>query len=1069
MEDESKGGMLGGAVAWMANNSVAANLLLLLLFCGGIYGGLSAKQEVFPEFNLDLVSVSVPYPGASPEEVEYGVVVAVEEAVRGLDGVKRVSSVSNEGVGSVTIELLIDADADAVTADVKAAVDRIRSFPDEAEDPIVQSPAIRRRVVTLLVAGQADAMTLYEVGERARTGLLATGEVTQVDVVGLPALEVSIEVSREQLDSLGLTLDDISRQIARSSIELPGGAIETAGGEILVRLSDRARSADDFKEIIVRSTLTGGEVRLGDIASVVDGFEDTDQASFYNGVPAVGLVAYRVGDETPTSVSNAVLAYSTELRGDLGEKWRIATWDDDSELLEQRIDLLVRNGTQGLVLVFIVLALFLRFRLAFWVAVGIPTSFLGALLLMPGFDVSINMISLFAFIITLGIVVDDAIVVGENIYEKIQSGMPKAEAAIRGAQEMVTPVTFSVLTTMVAFSPLFLVPGVSGKIFRILPIVVISVLAFSVIESFFVLPAHLAHVHTGKEHGFLAVVDIPRRYASDGLGWFIQRVYTPVLDWAIALRYAAFAAASGLLLISFGICVSGTLPFNFLPVLEGDTITASARLPYGTPVERTQAVQQAMETAALQIVQDLDPDSLKGMYSTLGTGPASGGGPGGGAGEVGSHLITVQVELVPSVERDFSAEDFSFAWEAATPPQSGLEALVFNANVGPSGGAAVDVQLRHADVDVLAQASQDLTDTLRTLGDLTSVENAYSSGKEQLDLHMLPSANSLGLTGLDVATQVRSGFYGSEAIREQRGRSEIKVMLRLPEHQRGSEYDLDSFLVRTPAGDRVPLTSVARVERDRAPTVIRREDGQRVVNVTAKKAAGVASSRDVLETIKSTVLPALAEKYPGLRGEFVGEQRDQAESLNSLGLNYLIALIGIYALLAVPFKSYTQPLIVMTAIPFSFTGVVAGHMLLGYGLSIISMMGIVALSGVVVNDSLVLIDAANNARREGKTPRQAIVAAGTRRFRPIMLTSLTTFFGLAPMIIETEVQARFLIPMAISLGFGVLYATFIVLLVVPGTYIIVEDFLVWVKRIGTFFAEKDDELDAPPPPSVEGV
>jgi multidrug efflux pump subunit AcrB len=732
------------------------------------------------------------------------------------------------------------------------------------------------------------------------------------------------------------------------------------------------------------------------------------------------------------------------------------------------LDTLVGNALLGFVLVLLILNLTMNRRLAFWVAVGIPTSFLGALLLMPGFDVSINMISLFAFIITLGIVVDDAIVVGENIYEKIQSGMPKAQAAILGAQEMVTPVTFSVLTTMVAFSPLFLVPGVTGKIFRILPIVVIAVLGFSVIESFFVLPAHLAHVHTGKEHGFLGVVDIPRRYASDALRWFIDKVYAPVLDVAIAFRYAAFAAATGLLIISVGICASGALPFSFFPVLEGDTITASARLPYGTPVERTQAVQQAMEAAAYATVADLDPNAFKGMYSTLGTGPAR-GGPGGGVGEVGSHLITVQVELVPGSDRDFSAEAFSFAWEAATPPQSGLEALVFNANVGPSGGAAVDVQLRHSDVEVLAQASQELTETLRTLGDLTSVQNAYSSGKEQLDLHMLPSANSMGLTGLDAGSQVRHAFYGSEAIREQRGRSEIKVMVRLPEHQRASEYDLDTFLVRNPAGDRVPLMSVAQVERNRAPTVIRREDGQRVVNVTANKAAGVESPRDVLETIQQTVLPALVEKFPGLKGDFVGEQRDQAESLNSLGMNYLIALVGIYALLAVPFKSYTQPLIVMTAIPFSFTGVVAGHMLLGYGLSVISMMGIVALSGVVVNDSLVLIDAANSARREGKTPRQAIIAAGTRRFRPILLTSLTTFFGLAPMIIETEVQARFLIPMAISLGFGVMYATFIVLLVVPGTYLIVEDGLGVFKRIGGFFAVDDDEMDAPPAPNSEGV
>jgi len=1036
---------LGGPISWMAQNPVAANLLMFVIFVGGCMGLMRTKQEVFPEFSLDLVTVAVPYPGASPEEVEQGIVLAVEEAVRGLDGVKRVTSTSSEGVGTVLIETLLDADPEKVLADTKSAVDRISSFPEDAEDPAIALAANRQVVVTLLLSGEHDMHTLHALAEQARADLLDSPEITLVEISGLPALEVSIDVTRQTLESLGLTLDDIARQIRASSLELPGGAVESESGELLVRLSDRRVDGVELADVIIRGTRGGAALTLGEIATIRDGFEDTDQASFYNGAPAVRVTAYRVGDETPSGVAAAVRAHAEALEATLPETVDVAIWDDDSEVLRARIDLLVRNATLGLVLVLCILALFLELRLAFWVALGIPISFMGAFLVMPGIGLSINMITLFALIVTLGMVVDDAIVVGENAFSKMSEGVSAKVAAITGAREMAVPVTFAILTTIAAFSPMFFVPGVMGKIFRLFPSVVIAVLVFSLLESFFILPAHLAHVSRQKKGRLLAAADRPRQAATAWLKRFIQETYGPLLDRALQWRYVTVAAAVALFFLSVGMVGGGVVPFSFFPKLQGDMVSASARLPYGVPLERTLEVREALEASLAEAVAGLEEQGLVNAQLTrVGEGLAGSGFDGL---EISGNLVTVDVELVPSGEREVTAAGFAAAWKAATPPLPGVEALLITSAFGPGAGAAVDVQLSHRDTDVLAQASYDLTEQLRSFTDLTDVENGYAAGKPQLDYHLLPAATTLGLTGEQVARQIRAAFYGAEALREQRGRNEVKVMVRLPENQRRSEYDLEQLRIRTPRGGDAPLASVASFERGRAPTSIRREAGRRVVNVKAELAPGVRSSNDVLGAVTSETLPSLAAKYPGLTAELAGEQREQAESFAALGQNYILALFAIFALLAVPFKSYTQPLIIMSAIPFGFVGAVGGHLLMGYELSLISMFGIIALSGVVVNDSLVLIDAANRARRAGATPLESIRFAAKRRLRPIMLTSLTTFFGLMPMIFETSVQARFLIPMAISLGFGVLFATVIVLVVVPSLYMVLDDVDALARRL----------------------
>ena len=1034
------------AIAWMARNSVAANLLMVMILLAGAMGLTRVKQEVFPEFDLDLVTVGVVYPGASPEEVEQGIVLAIEEAVRTIDGVKRVTSTAAEGAAGVSVELQLGVDGDKVLTDVKTAVDRIQTFPEDAERPTVELAARRSTVVSIILSGDQPLSTLEALGERVREELLASDDISQVEVNGVPPLEVAIEVSREKLEGLGLTLGDVANRIGAASLELPGGGLDTESGEILVRVADRRLDGSAFEELVIATAPDGGKVLLGDVATVDDGYEDNDQAHFYQGQRAVRVVAYRTGDEAATTVSDAVHATLERIRPDLPSTVHVAIWDDDSEMLRARIDLLVRNARLGLVLVVLILAVFLAPRLAFWVALGIPISFLGAFLLMPTMDLSINMITLFALIITLGMVVDDAIVVGENAYEKTQTGMDQTKAAIEGAQEMAVPVTFAILTTIAAFAPMFFVPGVMGKIFRLFPGMVIAVLVFSLLESFFILPAHLAHMKDKPASGIFAPLERVREKVAGQLKRFIHGPYQAALEHLLTWRYATLAGALALFLLAVGVVRGGVVPFNFFPKLEGDVVTVSARLPYGSAPERTMETREVLEASLQAAIDHFGDDYVTGVYTRVGE---SGGGGFGNPQQVGANLLTVEVELVPSGEREFSSQDFRGIWSNATPQLVGVDSVSFNSSAGPGAGAAVAVRLSHSDTEVLAAASEALAAEMRGYADLSDIENSWAAGKPQLDFSLRPEAQALGLTSFDVARQLRNAFYGAEAVREQRGRRELRVMVRLPEEQRRSEHDLDQLRIRTPSGGWVPLSYVADVERGRSPTAIKRQEGRRTVDVSGELAPGVVSSAPVVASVTEDLLPELLATYPGLGAELVGAEEERRESFAALGRNYILAMLAVFTLLAIPFRSYVQPLVVMSAIPFGFVGAVGGHLLMGYELSLISMFGIIALSGVVVNDSLVLIDSANRFRAQGLGPHDAIISAGKRRFRPILLTSLTTFFGLVPMIFETSVQARFLVPMAISLGFGVLFATFVVLLVVPVLYLAVEDVTTVRERVMT--------------------
>jgi len=1020
-----------GPLAWMAGNSVAANLLMIVLLVGGLIWSLQIKQEVFPDFDPDHVNITVAYPGASPEEVEQAIILAVEEAVSGLEGIREITSSAREGSGFVQVEMIEGYDNQKLARDIENEVDRISSFPEEAEDPRVESTPHRRQVISLVLYGDQDERILREKVEEIRDKLLQNPEITQVDLSGIRDLEISIEVSQDKLRAYNLTLDDVATKVRQASVDLPGGGIKTAGGEILVRMTERRDFGEQFARIPIISSSDGTRVLLEDIATVIDGFEDTDTYATYNGKPAMMIDVYRVGDQTPLSVGDAVMPYVEEWRQTLPEGISIDILRDSSDVYRQRLTMLLHNGYMGLALVLILLGLFLEARLAFWVTMGIPISFLGSILFLPHFGVSINMMSMFAFIVALGIVVDDAIVVGENIYTFREKGYSFRRAAIEGVREVAMPVTFSILTNIVTFTPLLFVPGIPGKIFKSIPIVVIIVLAISLVESLFILPAHLGRRSDKPDHAIMAWLHMRQQRFSNRFSRLVRERYGPFLDWALTWRYLTVAIGLAILIITLVYVNSGRLGITLMERIESDFAQVEVALPYGSAIEKTEAVQTTLIQAARKIADENGGKTLvKGIYSRIGA-PVN--------GTAGSHTCRLRVYLTPANERPMETGDFVKVWRREVGAIAGLESLIFKSDAGgPGSRASMSIELSHRDLAVLEAAGAELAEDLRYFPKVKDINDGFAPGKQQIDFMIRPEGRALGLTARDVAGQVRNSFYGSMVLRQQRGRNEVTVMVRLPENERTSEYTLEELMLRTPTGQEVPLKEAVTMKRGRAYTEIDRRDGRRVITVTANiNPPSEASS--VLNTLKAETLPELKRKYAGLNYGFEGRQADLTDSMNSLFMGLVLAMLVVYALLAIPFRSYIQPLIIMVSIPFGIVGAIFGHLLMGYSLSVMSLFGIVALTGVVVNDSLVLIDFANRQRAKGKNPHDAIHTAAINRFRPILLTSLTTFGGLTPIMLETARQARFMIPMAISLGFGVLFATLITLILVPCFYLVVED------------------------------
>ncbi|WP_405227497.1 efflux RND transporter permease subunit [Lentisalinibacter sediminis] len=1045
-----------GPIAWMARNAVAANLLMLLLIVGGLLFAQQVRQEVFPEIDLDIITVSVSYPGASPEEVEEGVVLAVEEAVRGVDGIKEVSSVVNEGRGVVLAELLLDTDADQALNDVKSAVDRITSFPEDAERPVISLATNREQVLNLIVYGDLELRELDGLAEQLRGELLDDPRITLIEVDGLPPPEVSIEVPQEQLRRYGLTLPEIARRVRAASIDLPGGTVKTAGGDVLVRTTERREFGDEFEDIAVISNPDGSRVTLGEMATIVDGYRDTDTEAFYDGHPAVRLKVFRVGDESPLTVADAVHEFIDTRQGDLPETVNLVVTDDSSEAFRDRIGLLIDNGRLGALLVLIVLGIFLQPRLAFWVTLGMPISFLGVFLFMPMADISINIISLFAFILTLGIVVDDAVVVGEAVFANRSRYNDPLTSAVAGTREVLTPVVFAVLTTVLAFMPLLFVPGIIGKFFINIPMIVIPILLLSLVECLLILPAHLAHVRRSgqfRPNPVMRPIYRWQKQFSNGLENWIENRFRPMAERVAERRYLALSAALSVLIVAWAMLASGRVPLTFFPRVEADFVSAGVELPFGAPVHETHGVMERMIAAAREVEEELggedvvtgDEPLVTGIYSEIGKSqPNTGGGDISIGTQTGGHRALVTVYLAPAGDREVSAEEFANRWrrEVGEPPAA--ERMTYNYSVGPAAGAKVAIQLSHRDVLTLEHAAARLAGELSDYAGVFDVDSGLEQGKPQLDLELKPAARSLGITESDLANQIRAAFFGAESLRQQRGRDELRVYVRLPESERETLYSVETFIVRTPGGGEIPLGQAARVTEGRSFTEIRREDGKRVIEVSSDVDENVANAGQITAALTGEVLPLMQQELPGLTWSLSGEQEAQAESIGGLMRGMVLALLAMYALMAVAFRSYVQPLLVLFAVPFGLIGAVLGHAIMGYTMSFVSVLGLVALSGVVINGSLVLITAINDFRKEGVELQDAVISGTVRRVRPVVLTSLTTFFGLTPIIFETSLQARFLIPMAISLGFGVLFVTAIALLLVPASYLAMTDVQRWV-------------------------
>lgn len=1036
----SNGAPGSGPIGWFVGHPVAANLLMLVFLVGGALSLLRIQQEVFPEAILDVVRVTVPYPGATPEEVEEGIVLAVEEAMRGIDGIDEIRSVASEGRGRVTAELARGVSIDAARNDIESAVNRITSFPENAEEPVVSTATNRRQVLSLILYGEVGRHTLRRVGEQVRRDLLRDPRIAQVELSGLPPPEISIEVEQAVLREFGLTRAELARRIDRASVELPAGDIETATGDYLLRIMERRDRGEEFEDVAIIVNPDGTRITLGEIANVVDGFRETDQATLFNGSQAVRLNVFRSNEHSPQEGSRAVHEYAEEAQRRWPSTLKLHIWDDASIIFKDRIDLLVENGALGLFLVLLILTIFLRPTLAFWVAVGLTVSLLGVFLLMPMLGVSINMLSLFAFILVLGIVVDDAIVVGEAAFHHLQRGDSPRDAALNGAREVLTPVVFAVLTTIVAFVPLLFLPGVLGEFFRVIPLIVIPILLLSLMESFWVLPAHLAHMRTEERYGWLKRASRWQQAFSDRFEAGVDRHFEPFIERVLNWRYFTIAVGFAVLLIAIAYVASGRIAFRFLPEIESDIITANIQLPVGAPIGETRRVADAVVEAVRGLqAEAFGEDVISGVLASIGSQQAARETPLRAGGDTARHLAAVSVSLIPAGQRTISAAEVVQRWRERIGDVAGVERISYTYRAGPGRGPDIAFRLAHEDQAVLREAAAEFAEAIAGYSGVYQVDDGFDPGKPQIELQLKPAARALGVTELDLARQIRGAFFGQEAFRTQRGKDELRVYIRRAESDRRQVGELLDKIIQTPAGGEIPLREAAWIEYSRSRTVIEREQGQRVVKVTAQVDRGVTSAGKVNAGLRAEAIPELQRRYSGLAFDVTGVQQDQRESVVALGYGMIIAVIVMYGLLAVVFGSYLQPVLILLAIPFGFIGALLGHLLMNFDLSLISMFGLVALAGVVVNDSLVLIVTINNRRKETGDIRQAVIGGTMRRFRPVLLTSLTTFFGLAPMIFETSLQARFLIPMALSLGFGILFVTLIALVMVPALYYALED------------------------------
>jgi multidrug efflux pump subunit AcrB len=1027
-------------IEWFARNSVAANLLLVAIALTGILALRQMPLDVFPVMDADTISVSVPLRGATPEDVELGIAIRIEEAIQDLEGIDKIVSVSKEGSTSVTIDVDSDYDPREILDDIKSRVDAINTFPADTERPVIRLRVRQFDVIEVVVAGPQSDKEIIAFAEQVRTDLLRIDGISLADLESVRNYEIAIEASEDRLREYGLTLADLSNAVRNSSVDLSAGNVRTDGGDVLIRSKGQAYRGDEFSEIVVKANPDGSIIRLADVAEVIDGFEEGSVTTRFNGNNAVFIGVRRTGAQSAIAVAEKVRNYIDGRQNNLPTGIQLDYWDDDSVLLKDRLGILIRNALQGGLLVIGLLALFLRPSVGFWVFLGIPVSFLGAFATMVAFDISLNVMSAFGFIIVLGIVVDDAIVTGENVYAHLRRGEQGLEAAISGTKEVAAPVTFGVLTTIAAFLPLVFIEGMVGAMFGAIPMVVIPVLVFSLIESKFVLPAHLKNIKVrdqGQDGGFVRW----QQNFADGFERLIQRYYQPALERALEFRYSTLAIFVGVFVLMLALITSGWARFTFFPNVEGETAVASLQMPAGTPFKVTDSYIKEM-LAAAEILQERHKDGDSGNSAIINILAVSGISGRSTAPNIGR----VSFEVIPRKERqaDISMAQLVGEWRDIIGPVPGAESLTFRASM-MRAGSPIDIQLLGNSLESLQEVGEQIKARLKTYDGVFEIEDSFSDGKQELEVELTPQGHLLGLTRSQIVNQVGDAFKGLQAQRIQRGRDDIRVLVRFSSGERETLDTLGKMLITAPDGKQVPLANVATLAPSRGPSSITRIDLHRTLNIRAETDKSRVNET-VLQADLRRDVDELLSAYPGIQYTLEGEARQRRDSFGSLLVGLVIVLFAIYCLLALPLKSYVQPLLVMSIIPFGAIGAVLGHWIMGFSISILSLFGLMALVGVVINDSLVLVDFVNQKHRGGEELHAAIKRAGVERFRPVMLTSLTTFFGLLPLLSEKSQTAQFLIPMGISLGFGILFATVITLFLVPINLAIADDVRRWFRN-----------------------
>jgi multidrug efflux pump subunit AcrB len=1035
-------------LAALAANRVFANLMLVLILLTGIFCAFSMIIESMPEMSLDAINISVFYPGADPEEVEEAISRKIEETIKGMEGIDKFTTNSSEGSASVSIEIKTGYDVDEMLDKIKTKVQSIMTFPVDAERPIVNKFEMRRAVMTLFVQADMSERRLKAWSEQIKDEIQNLPEVSTVSLFGTREYEINIGVSEERLREYGITISQVANAISMNNMNMSGGTIRTEGEEIRIRTLGRKYTGAELSQIVVLAKPGGEIITLDRIADINDGFNEDPINNKVDGKKAVLLQISNSVEEDAIATADAVTRYVERKQMSLPEGARIKVLDDSTDEVRSRLDLVVNNGIIGLVIVFFLLWAFMNIKIAFWCGMGIPIALAGGMMALPGFDGTINMMTTFAFILILGIVVDDAIVVGEAIYVQRKNGKSPLKAAIDGTYEVGMPVVAAVLTTVIAFIPLAFVGGIIGKIIFFLPVVVTGCLVMSLIECLALLPAHLNDLKdpnkTEKNRRYRtnigAVIGSLNRiqeYTARGMEKFVKKIYMPFLKRALEWRYISFATAIAILFITFGLIAGGIIKYTMFPNIDGDSLTATVKFPNGTPQEVTQGAVDRLEEALNKVGARTETKSGAPLirHTITLVGQSLGRGGGGSGPNIGS----VQALLLPSEDRGIHSNDLSVEWEKETGLIPGVETLTFGGGGFGPGGAPIEVWIQGYEMDMILQASDELMERLRQFAGVYQVKTDFTPGKNELRLTLKPEAQTFGLTVSDLGRQIFSAYYGNEALRIQRGRDDIRVKIRYTEEERTRLSDFERLMIRTSQGNEVPLLSVADISFGPGFATITRTDGMRRVEVNAQVDSKQSNAREIMHELTMNYFPMLKAKYPGLNISVEGHQARDAESFGALLITYPMALFGIFIVMAVMFRSYIQPLVIFFTIPFGIIGAIAGHLILGVDLAIMSAFGIVALTGVVVNGAIVLIDRINKNLASGMPLFEAVEAGSARRFRAIFLTTVSTVGALLPLIMETSLQAQMLIPMAVSIAAGVFFSSALTLVLIPSLLIIMND------------------------------